>query len=81
MRRLPIVHAIFAIAVVTVAFAQWASAQEPADDPGVVDVFEVSGYLDPILVEFIDDAIAQAEQGDSNDGGPPAQQPGLGRER
>ncbi len=65
MRRLSIVHAILAIAVVTVAFAQGASAQEPADDPGVVDVFEVSGYIDPILVEFIDDAIAQAEQGDS----------------
>ena len=65
MRRLPIVHAIFAIAVLTVVFANAASAQEPADDPGVVDVFEVSGYLDPILVEFIDDAVTQAEQGDA----------------
>jgi len=65
VRRLPIVHAIFAIAVLTVAFANAASAQEPTDDPGVVDVFEVSGYLDPILVDFIDDAIRQAEEGET----------------
>ncbi len=60
MRRLPIVQAIFAIAVATVVLAGSASAQDDADEHGVVDVFEVSGYIDPIIVEFIDDAMAQS---------------------
>lgn len=36
-----------------------ASAQEP-DEPGPVDVLQVSGLVDPIVVDAIDDAIARS---------------------
>jgi membrane-bound serine protease (ClpP class) len=32
------------------------------EDPGFVDVVEVSGYLDPVLVDFVTDAVDDADQ-------------------
>jgi membrane-bound serine protease (ClpP class) len=45
---------LMVLSPVASAFAQ--------DDPGQVDVIEVSGYLDPVLVDFITASIDQAEE-------------------
>jgi membrane-bound serine protease (ClpP class) len=49
-------------------FGPGAQAQDDAgaaDAVGRIDVLQVSGYIDPILVEAIDDAIDRADQGGS----------------
>ena len=45
------------------AFTALPAGAQPEDrqDPGVVDVIEVSGRLDPILVDFVEQAVARAE--------------------
>ena len=43
-----------------------AAAQEPVvDDPGFVVIVEVSGLLDPVLANFIEQAITDAERADA----------------
>ena len=63
MRRLPITF-LSAVALATVLVVAPASAQ-PSDDPGVADVIEVSGWLDPVLADFIRDGLEAAEDGGS----------------
>jgi membrane-bound serine protease (ClpP class) len=43
------------------AFASGAQAQNESSDAGQVDVLEVAGYLDPVLVDFISTSISEAE--------------------
>ena len=58
MRRLPIVSALFGIVVVLAAPA--AVAQEGARG-AFVDVVQVAGHLDPVVVDFLHDAVRDAE--------------------
>ena len=46
-------------------FSGVSGAQDSADDPGRVDVIEVSGYLDPVLVDFVSRSIEDAEDAGS----------------
>src|SRR5262245_36825085 len=49
-----------------VAGAAWLAVAPPAsaaqDEPGVVDVIEVSGRLDPVLVDFIESSLDRSER-------------------
>jgi len=45
--------------------ASGALAQDQAPDAGQVDVLEVAGYLDPVLVDFISSSITEAEDQDA----------------
>ena len=60
MRRLAMVvlgAVLVAVGPVAAAFAQ--------SEAGQVDVIEVSGYLDPVLVDFVGTAIDEAEEADA----------------
>jgi membrane-bound serine protease (ClpP class) len=59
VRRLPI--AVLSLAVAVGLLAGPAGAQNAGSNPGQVDVLEVSGYLDPVLVDFVRGAIVDAE--------------------
>ena len=62
MRRLPITvlsAAVLAVALLTVpAGAQ--TDDGSGDDAGVADVIEVSGWIDPVLADFVEDGVATA---------------------
>ncbi|MEO7556345.1 MAG: NfeD family protein [Acidimicrobiales bacterium] len=64
MRSLPKARILLATVVlvlgVTLAGASSAGAQDPPAG-GIVDVIQVSGYIDPIVAGFIDSAISDAE--------------------
>src|SRR5437868_2317741 len=47
-------------AILALALAPSARADEPAAG-GVVDVIQVSGYIDPVVAQFIDDAVTEAD--------------------
>lgn len=54
-----------ALAIPLLLLAASADAQDGTGEGApVVDVVEVSGYLDPVVVEFLSDAIASAERDD-----------------
>jgi membrane-bound serine protease (ClpP class) len=55
--------ALFAAIVLVAAPAS--AGEEPDSDPGFLTVVEVSGLLDPVLVEFVEDQIADAERDDA----------------
>jgi membrane-bound serine protease (ClpP class) len=59
VRRLPI--AVLSLAVAVGLLAGPAGAQNRPSNAGQVDVLEVSGYLDPVLVDFVRGAIVDAE--------------------
>src|SRR5215210_4339539 len=50
--------------VALAALAAPAAAQEDDDAPRVVDVVEVSGYVDPIVADFLRHAVEEAEADD-----------------
>ena len=62
MRSLPRLFVLTAILALLLGWAPTARADEPVPG-GVVDVIQVSGYIDPVVAQFVDDAIAQAEAG------------------
>jgi membrane-bound serine protease (ClpP class) len=53
------------LGAVLVAVGPAASAFAQADEVGQVDVIEVSGYLDPVLVDFVSSSIDDAEGDDA----------------
>ena len=67
MRRLATCLAIAICLATPIYLASAAAGSEPAGgsdesrDAGIVEVIEVSGLLDPVLVDFVDGAIADAE--------------------
>jgi membrane-bound serine protease (ClpP class) len=65
LRRLPIVCALFGIVAVLGAPTQAAEAQEAdaqqADRAAFVDVVQVAGHLDPVVVDFLQRSITEAE--------------------
>ena len=68
MRRLPVVCALVAtlssLLGASVASAQQGGEGSPAGERrAFVDVVQVAGYLDPIVVEFLEGALADAEAG------------------
>ena len=58
MRRLPIVCALFGILAALGAPAAAAQEDEPAP---FVDVVQVAGYVDPVVADFLLDAVGDAE--------------------
>lgn len=63
MRRLPIVCVL--VTTLGLLGASSAGAQDGADDGVVpfVDVVQVAGYLDPVVVDFLEGAVDDAERG------------------
>ena len=68
MRRLAICLAIASGAMVAGLPSAWAGgegvgdADEGRDEPGTVEVIEVSGLLDPVLVDFVEGSVTSAEE-------------------
>lgn len=61
MRRLPIRFlSAVALTLTAVGGLGTAAAAQASDDAGVADVIEVSGWLDPVLVDFVEDGVADA---------------------
>ncbi|MGI8664403.1 MAG: NfeD family protein [Acidimicrobiales bacterium] len=60
MRSLPRALALTAMVALVLG---WAPSAQAAEQPtgGVVDVIQVSGYLDPVVAQFIDASISEAE--------------------
>jgi membrane-bound serine protease (ClpP class) len=54
-----------ALAAAAAAMSASPAVAQPADDDSPVDVIEVDGYLDPVLVDFIERTIDRAEASDS----------------
>ena len=63
MRRL--VLEVLALCALALALLAAPAAAQDEGDPGVVDVVEVNGWLDPVLVDFVGDALDDAERGGS----------------
>ena len=59
MRRLAMT--VLGAVLMVAGLGSAASAQDEAPDAGQVDVLEVAGYLDPVLVDFISTSIDEAE--------------------
>jgi len=62
LRRLAIALLGAAACFGVVGLASGRAAAQGADDPGPVDVLQVSGLVDPIVVDAIDDAIARSAE-------------------
>src|SRR5258708_2512778 len=60
VRSLPRLFAVTAILVGVLGLAGTAKADQTS--PGVVDVILVNGYIDPVVAQFVDDAITDAER-------------------
>lgn len=59
MRRLP--RSIGLLGIVLIAVGLWLPSRAEAQTSGTVDVIQVNGYLDPVLVGFIERSLKQAE--------------------
>ena len=59
MRRLAMT--VLGAVLMVAGLGSAAAAQDEAPDAGQVDVLEVAGYLDPVLVDFISTSIDEAE--------------------
>ena len=64
MRTIPtrLATAVLASLLAVATFAGPAAGQAGDDAGGAVDVIEVSGYLDPIVVDFVEHSLAIAEE-------------------
>ena len=65
MRRLPSVCAALGAVLVGGGLLAAPVAAQASDEPAPVDVIEVSGLLDPVLVDFISESIERAEDDDA----------------
>ena len=70
MRRLPTLGLLLVLAAALIGLAAPAGAQEdapqenPATDPGRVSILKVEGLIDPVMADFIERSIREADEAD-----------------
>ena len=64
--KLPIAALIILIFLLFTSSMAYSQANQGGQDPGYVEVFEISGLLDDVLADALDNAISAAERNNAN---------------